>query len=146
MPELDKSDVLKNVISTLINVSSRKTDLGFAISTMNSLIKQLENKYDFLKHVQIRDIRYSEENEAVSIVSDMNNVDPKDMGQAIHAIITTMNRSLGKNAGHFFMKEIQNNLGDDYNSTIKDLGVDLSLLQLEHEVSEWRKIVTTKIE
>ncbi len=53
-----------------------------------------------------------------------------------------MNESLGKDAGHFFIKEISRNIGDDYQSTIRNMGVDLSLMQLEHEITEMEKRMT----
>ena len=49
MPELEKSDVFKNLLDTMIKISGRKTNKGHAISIMDSLIKQLEPKFDFLR-------------------------------------------------------------------------------------------------
>ena len=72
-------------------------------------------------------------------MSDLDSISRLDVGKAIHDIITTLNRDLGKNAGYFFIKELSRNIGSDYNSEIKDMGVDLSLLQLEHEVNEMEK-------
>lgn len=144
MPELEKSDIIKNLLSTVIDISGRKTNKGYAISTMDSLIKKLKTRFEFLKHVQIKDTRFSEDEGPVSVVSDINAVEPSEVGKAINEIITTMDRSLGKNAGHFFIKEIQSTLSDEYNSSIKDMGVDLGLLQLEREVEEWEKMTTQK--
>jgi hypothetical protein len=144
MPELEKSDIIKNLLSTVIDISGRKTNKGYAISTMDSLIKKLKTRFEFLKHVQIKDTRFSEDEDSVSVVSDINAIESSEVGKAINEIITTMDRSLGKNAGHFFIKEIQNTLSDEYNSSIKDMGVDLGLLQLEREVEEWEKMTTQK--
>jgi len=144
MPELEKSDIIKNLLSTVIDISGRKTNKGYAISTMDSLIKKLKTRFEFLKHVQIKDTRFSEDEDPVSVVSDINAIESSEVGKAINEIITTMDRSLGKNAGHFFIKEIQNTLSDEYNSSIKDMGVDLGLLQLEREVEEWEKMTTQK--
>jgi len=144
MAELKRSDVVKNVLTTLLDISSRKTNKGHAITTLDSLIKQLEDRYDFLKHVQIKDTRFIEGEDPVSVVSDINTAKPIEMGKAIHEIITTMHTSLGKNAGHYFIKEIQSSLGDDYAHSIRDMGVDLGLMQLEREVKEWEKITTQK--
>lgn len=144
MPKLKTSDVVRNLLTTLINISSRKTDTGRAITTMDSLIKQLETRYDFLKNVEIKDTRYVEDENPVSVMSDIDAVVPSEIGKAVHEIITTMNRSLGKSAGIFFIKEIQSSLGEDYEASIKDMGVDLSLMQLEREINEWEKLTTKK--
>jgi hypothetical protein len=136
MPLPEKSEIIKSVLKTLISISSRKTDFPYAVMTMEDLIKRLEVKYSFLKNIQINDEVYNEETtDVISVMSDINNVSPTELGQAIHAIIESVNRKLGENAGHFFIKEIRNTLGDDYVSMMRDMGVDLGLMQLESEIS-----------
>ena len=49
---------------------------------------------------------------------------------------TTEGHALGKNAGHFFIKELRNNIETSYTPIIQNMGLDLSLMQLEHEVNE----------
>jgi len=142
MPKMENSEVMKQVLRTLINVSSRKTTDEYAVTALNTLIKQLKQQYDFLKNIQIKDIQYLEESNPVTVMSAMNSVPPTEIGKALTAIISTMNQSLGKNAGHFFIKEIQRNLEEEYSSTIKDMGVDLNLLQLEFEVAQMEKDIT----
>ncbi|MBE3135942.1 MAG: hypothetical protein IMZ43_00880 [Thermoplasmata archaeon] len=136
MPSPEKSDVMKNVLKTLISISSRKTDLPYAVMTMDDLIKRLETKYNFLKHVQINDDIYKEETtDVISVMSDINTVPPTELGKALHAIIDSVNRSLGENAGHFFIKEIRNTLSDEDLTVIKNMGLDLGIMQLESEVT-----------
>lgn len=136
MPLPEKSDLMKNVLKTLISISSRKTDLPYAILTIEDLIKRLETRFTFLKHIQINDDVYSETaSDVISVMSDINRVPPTELGKALHSIIDSMNRSLGENAGHFFIKEIRNTLSDDTLKLMKDMGVDLGLMQLESEIT-----------
>ncbi len=144
MTELENSEVIKSLISAMIKISGRKTNKGHAISTMDSLIRQLETRFNFLKNVQIIDTRYSEDDDPVSVMSDINIVESSDMGKAIYDIIKIMNRNLGSGAGHFFIKELHNTLSEDHTLLIKDMGVDLGLLQLESEVEEWGKLISRK--
>jgi hypothetical protein len=135
MSSPEKSDVMKSVLKTLISISTRKTDFPFTVMTIEELIKRLEAKYIFLKNVKVNDDVYNEENtEVISVMSDLNAVPPAEVGKAIHAIIESMNRTLGENAGHFFIKEIRNKLTDDYLTVMKDMGVDLGMMQLESEI------------
>ncbi len=145
MPTIRRSDVVKNVLTTLLQVSGRKTNQGHAISTLDYLIKQLENRYDFLKHVKIIDTRFLEGEDPVSVMADINKIAPAETGKAIQDIISIMHSSLGRSAGHFFIKELQTTLRDDDVSSMKRMGVDLGLMQLEQEVKEWERI-TTKME
>jgi len=139
MAMIDNSDVFKHVLDTLIDISSRKTTLGHAVSTMNNIIKQLEDKYDFLKHVEINDIRFIEQDEPISVMRALNDIKSNKLGDALYEIIRTMNISLGKDAGYFFIKELKNNLQDIYSTSFEDMGLDLGLMQLENEIKELTK-------
>jgi len=146
MPIPKKSEIMKNVLRTLISISSRKTDMPYTIMTMDDLIKRLETQYRFLKHIQINNDFYNEQSgDVISVMSDINTVPPNELGQALHSIIDSMNRSLGENAGHFFIKEIRNKLSDEYLTVMSDMGVDLGLMQLESEINRLeREIIKRK--
>ena len=144
MTQIPNSDVVKEIIQKLISISSRKTTQGSALSNMNSLLKQLETKYSFLKNIQIKDIQYSEDPNPVSVMGEINTIQSIEIGRAIQALIRLTNKSLGKNAGYFFIKEIQKSLNDEYTFTMQSMGVDLGLMQLENEVERFEKQLTTK--
>ena len=141
LPNIEKSDVIKHVIQTLIDMSSRKTTKGHALLTMSDLIEKLKTKYDFLKHVEIKDTRFLEIDEPVTVMSesDIDNVKSDEIAKALYDIIKTTNIALGKDAGYFFIKELRRNLGEEYNLTIEEMGLDLGLMQLEFEVSDISK-------
>jgi len=144
MAELEKSDILKNLLDNLINISGRKTTRGHAIYTLERVVRKLEDKYDFLKNVKIKDTRYIEDDDTVSVMSDVNVVDSFEMSRAIQDIVTTMDDQLGEDAGHFFIKELKGNLDDDSISFMDEMGVDFSVLQLEREVRNLEKFITRK--
>jgi len=127
-------DVLEQVINSVLDITRRKTSEGEAVTTMNSVLSSLEGEYSFLKSVEIIDTRFTEDNRSVSVHQDLEKIPRDDIGVVVHEIITKMHHSLGKRAGHFFMKELRRRVGDDYFSTMQDIGVDLSILQLESEV------------
>ena len=137
--KMENSEVIKEVLTKMINISGRKTNKGHAVYIMDSSLKKLLNKYDFLKHVEIKDTRFLEDVDPVSVMTDLDSVPQIEVGKAINEIITTMNESLGKDAGYFFIKELSRNIKEDYQTPIKDMGVDLSLMQLEREVKELEK-------
>ena len=145
MPVPKKSEIMKNVLRTLITISSRKTDLPYTIMTMDDLIKRLETQYRFLKHIQINNDFYNEQSgDIISVLSDINTVEPTELGKALHSIIDSMNRSLGESAGHFFIKEIRNKLSDEYLTVMRDMGVDLGLMQLESEINRLEREITER--
>ena len=136
---MDNSEVVRHFLDTLIDISSRKTTKGHAVLTMDNLIKKLENKYDFLKHIEVNDTRFTELGEPISVMTDINKIDSSKIGNALSDIITIMNEELGKDAGHFFIKEVKDNLQENYSENFEDMGLDLGLIQLEHEVRELGK-------
>lgn len=139
MPQVENSEVVRHVLQTLVDISGRKTTQIQAVLTLGGLIKKLEGKYSFLKHIEVKDVRYSELEDPISVLSDIDGVESNYVGKALYDIIKTMNTNLGKEAGHFFIREFRNKLGDDYSSTMEEMGVDLGLMQLEFEVDEMTK-------
>ena len=139
MPQLENSDVVKHVLQTLINISSRKTTSGQAISTLYESINKLKAKYGFLKNVEIKDTRFMELDDPVTVMSEIDGVESNNIGRALYDIIKTMNSNLGKDAGYFFIKELRNRMEEDYISTIEEMGLDLGLMQLEFEVNKMTK-------
>ena len=137
--DIENSEVLDHVLTNLINMSSRKTTKEQAFLTMSDLIKKFQNKYDFLRHVEINDNRFSEMKDPITIMSDINNIDSDKVGKALYEIIKNVNESLGKSAGHFFIKELRTRLDGNYTTKIEDMGLDLGLMQLEFEVSQMSK-------
>ena len=67
-------------------------------------------------------------------MADINKIKSNEVGNALYDIIKKMNVALGKNAGHFFIRELKSNINDFYYSRVEDMGLDLGLMQLENEV------------
>ena len=139
MPQLENSLVVRHVLHKLIDISSRKTTEGHAVSTIQDLIRNLEKKYNFLKNVKITDTRFVELSEPVTVMSDINRIKMIEVGKALSDIIKTMNISLGDEAGHFFIKELKNSISEEFSLTIEQMGLNLGLMQLEFEVNKMAK-------
>lgn len=139
MVELENSKVVGHILKILFNISSRKTTAGFAVSTMDDLINKLTDKYNLLKHIEIKDTRFSESDDTISVMTDINKIKSNEVGKALYDIIKTMNIALGENAGHFFIRELRSNISDFYYTRVEDMGLDLGLMQLENEVYNMTK-------
>ena len=82
-PQKTNSEVVKQVLNTLINTIRRKTDEKHAILTVNSLIKKLEAEYDFLRYIEINDTRLLATADIVNVMPDIDAVSPKEVGKAL---------------------------------------------------------------
>ena len=135
-PQKNNSEVVKHVLNTLINTIRRKWGEEYAVSTVSSLLKELETEYGFLQYIEIRDIRFLEGGERVTVMPNINAVLPTEVGKAFHIIISKLSLSLEDKDGYLLIKEFQHRVGSEYTSTIKAIGIDTELLLLEHTLAK----------
>jgi len=140
---LKNADLLKGLLQALYKVTSRRTTNSFAVAIIDAITKTLEEKYKFLKYVKFR-IEENSEN-AIYISSKVNSVPPFRVGQAIEVIVQLVYMDLKEKAGLYFITELRRNAGEEVISSLKDLGMDLELLQLQqHFVYRQRRRIRTK--
>jgi len=128
---LTNSNVLKEILQALYAVASRRTTHNFAATVIGAIVKTLEQNYEFLKYVRIEESELSRTDDVITIKSEINNVDPAQVGRAIEAIIRVVYMDLIGKAGLFFIKELKKNAGESIIEEIKKFGVDLAALQTE---------------
>ena len=129
MSDNENSDLLKAVIKALYNVANRRTTQNFAFAVINTIIRTIEERYDFLKYVQIYTDGGSED--FIDVSSDLNSVHPAKIGKAIEAIIQVVYMDLKEKAGLYFIKEVKRNIGEEIIPKLRESGVDLELLMLQ---------------
>ena len=134
---IENSDIMKHTLTSLLNVASSKTSVDYARSSLKNLLTNLEGNYDFLKYVDIKTLKQIEGNiNAINVKEDMDCVRPKEVGKAIQELIDVLKIHLGEKAGYFFIKEFREELGDEYHTYIRDLGVNLRIAELQDEIGK----------
>ena len=131
----NNSDIVKKTLISLITVATSKTSDDYAWSSMKTLLKELKLKYGFLKYIKIGELKslnYTIDDIAVS--ANLNEVDSKELGRALQDLIDLLKKKLGNKAGYFFLQEFKQILGEQYHSIIKDIGVDLRLIDLQNQL------------
>jgi hypothetical protein len=134
-PPKNNSEVVKQVLNTLIYTIKRKSNEGKAVSMINSLLQDLEEDHEFLHYIKIKDTRLKEDNNIVDVQSDIDEVVPTEVGKALNNVIYITSRYLGKRDGYFLIKEFQQRIGSNYYSSLRAMGIDLDLLLLELKVA-----------
>jgi len=132
MPALENSRIIEHLLKILIKIIGRRTSKNIAVTTVGNTIKELKPKYDFLKYVYIEDALYSEKKDDVIIESEINAVETGELGKAIDEIFDTIIKSLGKNVGYFYIKEIQDDLEKEIGSFFNEFEINLNIKQQEH--------------
>jgi hypothetical protein len=129
MSKLQNSDLLRSILKAVYTTASRRTTPSFAIVVIGAITKTLEQRYDFLKN-----IIFSEEGESedfIMIDSKVNSVNSDKIAKAIENIVQVVYLDLREKAGFYFIKELMINAGENVISNLKEIGVDLELIQIQ---------------
>lgn len=132
MSTLQNSEIISYVLETLIRVIGRRSSENFALVTIDTVMKQLQSKYNSLQYIEIKSALYSEGIEAISINPNINKVETRDLVNAIAELLDVMTNALGKGAGYYFIKEIKDDLEPEIQSIFKEHGVDLTFKHFEY--------------
>lgn len=132
MTEYTNSYVLGEILRSLYYVAGRRTSRSFAAKVIGSIVKTIEQRYDFLKYVQIDDEGELIEDKAIAISPEIDSVKPQLVGKSIEAIIRVVYMDIIGKSGLFFIAEIKRRAGEQIISELHDnFDVDLATLQVE---------------
>jgi len=132
MGKYTNSYVLGQILQSLYHVASRRTTQSFAAKVIGSIIKTLEQRYEFLIYVKVNDRGELTENEAIIILPEIESVNRELVGSAIEAIIRVVYMDIIGKSGLFFIAEIKRRAGEELISELHtNFGVDLASLQIE---------------
>jgi len=133
MPQQQENEVvIKRVLLSVIDIIGRRTSEAYAVVVISGIVKQLGEKHNFFKNVEIKNTLYTEISEIININSDINNISQNEMGNALREFFERLTWSMEKSAGYYFIKEIKENLPSDFELMIRGLGVDLDVMQLAY--------------
>jgi hypothetical protein len=124
---MDNITLMQSILISLSEIASEKTSPAFAQLIVKTILESLERKFLFLSS-----IRFGENNNNIIIPSSVNSLDEKELGKAIEAIIRSVYMNLEKQAGLFFVTELEHNTEPGVIPRIREIGVDLELMQIEH--------------
>jgi len=131
MGKYSNSYVIGEILRSLYHVAGRRTTKSFAAMVIGSIIKTLEQKYDFLKYIRIDDSGSLIEDDAIAISHEIDNIDRDRIGRAIEAIVRVVYMDMIGKAGLFFIAEIKKRAGEELITELNNYGVDLISLQIE---------------
>lgn len=142
MPRIEHSDLMKQTVETLLTIIGRRASTSISILLMDTLLKALNDRYSFLKNVTIQtSLYYSDKIDNLVLVDpQVNSVDAEVIGRVIESIIRVVLMDLKEKAGHFFIKELKERLGEPYILALRDCNVDLDLIQLERDYTRAQEI------
>lgn len=134
---LNTADVTRQFLQSIIGIIGRKTSEEYAAVTIRNLIKKLQPTYPFLQDIEIKNTRSLELESNVVVRDSLNTIHPKEVGMALKELEKIIMKTMGKNAGYFFIRETQEKIGIDYDTIlVKTMDVDLTLMQSTYIVEK----------
>ena len=131
MPQLDNDKILGRILRSTIGVISRRTSETYANVVIGNVVNELAERYSFLNYVEIQGSKYTEIFNVVDIKPEINYIEKEEISKATKEFIEKITKSMGKSAGYYLIREIKEDLPFDYEKSIKELGIDLDILQLK---------------
>jgi len=129
---LNNKELVECILKSTLNVVGRRTSDAYADFVINNSLKKLAKKYDLFKFVEIKKTEYNEFFDAINIKPEINGFEINLIGKAIKELMQNIVHSMGKNVGYYFIREIKESLSLEYDKIIKEIGVDLELLQYQY--------------
>jgi len=119
--------ITKKTLNTLIDLGSKKISVGFAVETIDFIIKKVKLKHDVLKYITIDNYRYDEGFDAIFINPAIKSVESNKLGKALWEIIKNMQEFIRERS---FIENFKKELGDEYLKKIEEIGVNLHFLEI----------------
>jgi CheY-like chemotaxis protein len=132
------SIILKELLTSLLKVTSSKTSQAHAYLLIATMLQQLEKDYEFLKDVRIEQHHTTDHLQYGVYVSEtVDAVDSENVGRFLRDMLEIFHEHLGKQAGYFFIRELRDNLPDDSSAAMREMGVDTCLEKWRDELYGW---------
>jgi len=134
LEEIDNKNLLKISLMSLCKAAGRRTSENFSKKVINSIIESFEEKYEFLTNVTIKENEEFDEMTNFVIVDDkINSYNMNEICKCIEQIIRLIYLDLKQKTGIYFIKEFRQYVGEHIISLLNENGVDIDLLEFEHQ-------------
>lgn len=132
---ISNSLLLKYIVNSLYNIIKDKTSENYSIMVIGNIIKTIENKFEFLKYVNVICAGQLEnEDGIIHIVGDIDSIDASEISKAIESIIRITSSSMkDKEARKYFITELKKYIKEPYILELKKHNIDLDKIQSEQD-------------
>jgi hypothetical protein len=122
---IEKSDVIRRFLKTMIEVVEKQTSKTYAIGFIAKHVNLLKQQYAFLENILINDIRYTLGSEEVVVPPEINNVGSRDLGKAILSILNDTERALTNLGRNSVINDLKTHLTAEYLKRLEEMGVTI---------------------
>ena len=118
-------------MDALVNVLSEYSTQSYAVLMVNNALRKFDEKFQFVKHINIDSLKFSEGLDGINVPAEINSVRTSELGRALQKTIEQISTSLGEDAGKHFIEKFKKHLGKAYVLRIEEIGVNLHMIELK---------------
>jgi len=126
------SAVFSHVIKTIIDILGKTSSENYAIFVVNSFLRKIDTKYNFLKPISVKPAANEGELYHIIIGDNIHTISETDARRAIQQLLGSIIESLGEKIRDEFIEQFKNSLDKKYLSRIEEMGVNFHMIEL-HE-------------
>jgi hypothetical protein len=127
--------VFTHVIKTLIDVIGKTSSENNAIFLVNSFLRKIDMKYDFIKLIKVEPATKQGELYHIIIGGNLDTISETDARRAIHLILESITESLGEKISDEFIQKFKNSLDKKYLLKIEEMGINFHMIELHEAMS-----------
>lgn len=127
--------VFTHVIKTLIDVIGKTSSENNAIFVVNSFLRKIDMKYDFIKLIKVEPATKQGELYHIIIGGNLDTISETDARRAIHLLLESITESLGEKISDEFIQKFKNSLDKKYLLKIEEMGINFHMIELHEAMS-----------
>jgi hypothetical protein len=127
--------VFTHVIKTLIDVIGKTSSENNAIFLVNSFLRKIDMKYDFIQLIKVEPATKQGELYHIIIGGNLDTINETDARRAIHLLLESITESLGEKISDEFIQKFKNSLDKKYLLKIEEMGINFHMIELHEAMS-----------
>lgn len=123
------------LIKTLIDVISKTSNENYAIIAVNSFLRKVDTKHEFLKDINVQPPDNKEGMYHITISERIDSITETDARRAIQQLLGIALESSGEKTNGDFIQQFKGALEKKYLVKIEEMGVNFHMIQLHQAMS-----------
>jgi hypothetical protein len=124
--------IFTQVIKTLIDIFNKTSTEEYAILTVNSFLRKIDDKYAFLKNARVEPAATEGELYRIMIGDNLDTVSETDARRAIQQLLEIIIDTIGERISTEFIEQFTSSLEKKYLLKIEEIGVNFHMIKLHH--------------
>ncbi len=127
--------VFIQVIKTLIDVISKTSNENYAIIAVNSFLRKIDTKYQFLKEAKVQPAEEKDGMYHIMISEEIDSITETDARRATQQLLSIALESIGEKKNGEFIQEFKSTLEKKYLLKLEEMGVNFHMIELHQAMS-----------